>query len=65
MVFNKLAWGNDAANITQDGLMAMDTIILKAESNGIIYDVSYNPKVIFEVNGIQILNDSLNLQFAL
>ena len=30
-------WGNDAANITQDGLMAMDTIILKAESNGIIF----------------------------
>ena len=53
-------WGNDAANNFQDGLMAMDTIILKAESNGVIYDVSYSPKVIFEVNGIQILNDSFD-----
>ena len=37
-------WGNDAANNFQDGLMAMDTILLKAESNGIIYDISYSPE---------------------
>ena len=52
-------WGNDAANNFQDGLMALDTILLKAQSNGVLYDVSYSPKVVFEVNGIQILNLSL------
>ena len=51
-------WGNDAVSDFQDGLMAMDTIVLKAQSEGVLYNVSYSPKVTFEVNGIAILNDS-------
>jgi hypothetical protein len=50
-------WGNDAVSDSQDGLMAMDTIVLKARSEGVLYNVSYSPKVIFQAQGIEILND--------
>ena len=53
-------WGNDAANSYQDGLMALDPVVLKAKSEGVMYDVSYAPVIIFEVNGIQILGTSLS-----
>ena len=50
-------WGNDAAN-SERWINGYYHYNFKAESNGVIYDVSYSPKVIFEVNGIEIINDS-------
>ena len=50
-------WGNDAVSNSQDGLMAMDTLMLKAKSSGVMYDVSYSPTVFFTVNGLAQIND--------
>jgi len=53
-------WGNDAASDFQDGLMAMSPVVMKAESAGVIYDVTYSPEISFEVNGIEILGTTLS-----
>ena len=53
-------WGNDSQSSFQDGLLPMDEITLKAQSNGVIYDVAYSPVFTFEVNGIEILSTSLS-----
>ena len=55
-----VVWGNDAASSEIDGLSPLSPIILKAESSGIYYDVSYAPEITFQVNGIEILNSNLN-----
>ena len=54
-------WGNDANNFYQDGLMAMDEVVLKAQSNGVLYDITYAPTITFVVNGITILNSTLSM----
>ena len=54
-------WGNDAASDQQDGLMAMASVVLKTKSSGVIYDVLYSPEIFFEVNGIEIIDNNLNL----
>ena len=40
--------------------MLLEEIVLKAESNGVFYDVAYSPVFTYQVNGIEILNTSLS-----
>ena len=53
-------WGNDTGSGVQDGMMATEPVVLKAKSNGVIYDVSYAPEIAFEVNGIAVLGTNLS-----
>ena len=52
-------WGNDFSSEYLDGLMPLDTIRIKAQSAGVVYDVSYSPTAVFYQDGVHLINLSL------